>query len=102
VRDESRSRSECRCRLAEPGEFTRRAFLNGRLDLVQAEAVIDLIRARSDRAASMATEQLEGHLSIVVAKCYDALVSVCADLEAGLDFDEDEVPEVLSLTCGKA
>jgi len=84
-------------RLAEPGEFTRRAFLNGRLDLVQAEAVIDLIRARSDRAASMAVEQLEGRLSSVCAMCYDKAVSVCADLEAGLDFDEDEVPEILSV-----
>ena len=50
-------------RLAEPGEFTKRAFLNGRLDLTQAEAVMDLIRAKSDRAHTAAVHELEGHLS---------------------------------------
>lgn len=88
-------------RLAEPGEFTQRAFLNGRIDLVQAEAVLDLIRARSDRAASAALEQLEGSLSRLFEDTYNSLVAVNADLEATLDFSEDDdvsptvIPDVL-------
>ncbi|MFU8781126.1 MAG: tRNA uridine-5-carboxymethylaminomethyl(34) synthesis GTPase MnmE [Kiritimatiellia bacterium] len=79
-------------RPAGPGEFTRRAFLSGRIDLLQAEAVMDLISARSQRAADAAIEQLEGHLSQSFEKIYDALIAVAADLEAQLDFDEDELP----------
>lgn len=77
-------------RLAKPGEFTKRAFLNGRIDLVQAEAVLDLIRAQSDRSATAAVEQLEGRLSCSFNNIYDNMVRVCADLEAGLDFSEDD------------
>ena len=80
-------------RHAEPGEFTRRAFLSGRIDLLQAEAVMDLIRARSDRAAHAAMEQLEGALSRSVTAVYDCLLQVAGDLEATLDFGEDELPE---------
>ncbi len=80
---------------AGPGEFTRRAFLHGRLDLSQAEAVMDLIRAESDRAASAAAEQLEGSLSRRANTLCDALVSLRADVEATLDFDEDDVPTEL-------
>jgi tRNA modification GTPase len=79
-------------RLADPGEFTRRAFLSGRIDLLQAEAVMDLIRARSDRAATAALEQLEGSLSSVFTKVYDDLIAVAGDLEATLDFGDDELP----------
>jgi len=79
-------------RSADPGEFTRRAFLNGRLDLLQAEAVLDLIRARSDRAATMASDQLNGSLSSLFNDIYDNLVSSAADLESSLDFSEDELP----------
>lgn len=78
-------------RPAEPGEFTRRAFLSGRVDLVQAEAVMDLISAQSDRAASSALEQLEGRLSNLLSMLYDNLISICSDLEASLDFSEDEI-----------
>lgn len=77
---------------AEPGEFTKRAFLNGRIDLLQAEAVADLIRARSQRAAFAALEQLEGHLSSEFANTYDSILHVAAGLEATLDFPEDELP----------
>jgi tRNA modification GTPase len=80
-------------RPAEPGEFTRRAFLNGKMDLVQAEAVGDLIRARSDRAAVAAYEQLEGRLSNRFNSIYDQVLEVAAELEATLDFPEEEVPE---------
>ena len=82
-------------RLAEPGEFTKRAFLNGRIDLVQAEAVLDLIRAQSDRSAAAAVEQLEGNLSASFNDVYDNIVRVCADLEAVLDFSEDDAPPAL-------
>jgi len=84
---------EAGARSAEPGEFTRRAFLNGRIDLLQAEAVLDLIRARSDRAASAALEQLDGNLSNSCTEVYDILLCAAADLEALLDFPEDEQPE---------
>jgi len=79
-------------RLAEPGEFTRRAFLSGRIDLLQAEAVMDLIRARSDRAAAVAVEQLEGALSESFTNIYDNLLELAGDMEATLDFGEDELP----------
>jgi len=87
---------EAGARLAEPGEFTKRAFLNGRLDLIQAEAVIDLIRAQSDLSARLAMEQLEGNVSYCLRMIYDKTLALCADIEASLDFDEDEVPEILS------
>lgn len=80
-------------RMAEPGEFTRRAFLNGKMDLVQAEAVADLIHAQSDRAAKAALEQLEGRLSEKFNRLYDGLMETAADIETSLDFVEDELPE---------
>ena len=84
---------EAGARPAEPGEFTKRAFLNGRIDLLQAEGICELIRARSDRAASAALEQLEGRLSRRFDALYDALIGVAADLETTLDFAEEELPE---------
>jgi len=80
-------------RMAEPGEFTKRAFLNGRIDLVQAEGIFDLIRARSDRAASAAMEQMEGKLSHQFDATYEAFLEVAANLETTLDFVEDELPD---------
>ncbi|MEI6807188.1 MAG: tRNA uridine-5-carboxymethylaminomethyl(34) synthesis GTPase MnmE, partial [bacterium] len=82
-------------RLAEPGEFTKRAFLNGRIDLVQAEAVLDLIRASSDRAATAAVEQLNGALSDWCATSYANILSLITALEAALDFADDEMPPLL-------
>jgi len=79
-------------RMAEPGEFTKRAFLNGRIDLVQAEGILDLIRARSDRAASAALEQMKGELSSKFNEIYDNFLNVAANLETTLDFVEDELP----------
>ncbi|HEY5653409.1 MAG TPA: tRNA uridine-5-carboxymethylaminomethyl(34) synthesis GTPase MnmE [Pontiella sp.] len=84
---------EAGARMAEPGEFTKRAFLNGRIDLVQAEGIFDLIRARSDRAASAALEQMEGKLSLEFNSIYDAFLEVAANLETTLDFVEDELPD---------
>ncbi|MDT8440185.1 MAG: tRNA uridine-5-carboxymethylaminomethyl(34) synthesis GTPase MnmE [Desulfuromonadales bacterium] len=77
--------------MAAPGEFTRRAFLNGRLDLVQAESVIDLIRARSDQASRNALEQLSGGLSRKIHDLTDRLRGVLVLLEAHIDFPDDEV-----------
>lgn len=81
-------------RMAKPGEFTRRAFVNGRLDLTQAEAVMDLVSARSDRAAQAAREQLAGKLGASIGVCYEELTRVCADVEARLDFEVGELPEL--------
>ena len=92
---------EAGARMAEPGEFTKRAFLNGKMDLVQAEAVADLIHARSDRAAQAALEQLEGGLSGQFNALTDGLVDVAADLETTLDFVEDELPDEVFPTLGK-
>ncbi len=91
----------CGARMAEPGEFTRRAFLNGKMDLVQAEAVADLIHARSDRAARAAFEQLEGSLSGQFNSLYSRLVDIAADLETTLDFAEDELPDEVFPMLGK-
>ena len=92
---------EAGARMAEPGEFTKRAFLNGKMDLVQAEAVADLIHARSDRAAQAALEQLEGSLSKEFNALTDGLIETAADLETTLDFVEDELPEDVFPTLGK-
>jgi tRNA modification GTPase len=82
-------------RPARPGEFTERAFLNGKLDLTQAEAVIDLIRAQTDLALRSATEQLEGRLGEKIAQLREDLISLVANLEAYIDFpDEDIEPDV--------
>jgi len=92
---------EAGARMAEPGEFTKRAFLNGKMDLVQAEAVADLIHARSDRAAQAAFEQLEGSLSGQFNTLTDGLIDIAADLETTLDFVEDELPDEVFPTLGK-
>ena len=78
--------------LAEPGEFTRRAFLNGRLDLAQAEAVADLVAAQSEAEAALAARQLSGRLSEKVEAVHGAVFSALADLEADIDFSEDLEP----------
>jgi len=79
-------------RLAEPGEFTMRAFLNGRLDLTQAEAVRDLIESQTLYQAKVAAQQLEGALSHRLQPIKQELVALIALLEAGIDFAEDDVP----------
>jgi tRNA modification GTPase len=78
-------------RPAEPGEFTKRAFLNGRLDLVQAEAVIDVIRSKTDAALVLAQHQREGLLSRRIAVVRERLLRALALVEAHIDFPEDEV-----------
>ena len=78
-------------RMAEPGEFTRRAFLNGRIDLSQAEAVLDLIRAKTEESRRIALEQLQGGLSKKITELRDSLAQICAQAEAHIDFPEDEI-----------
>lgn len=78
-------------RPAEPGEFTKRAFLNGKIDLTQAEAVLDLIRAKSDRARDIAVKQLAGALSIRFKDLRDRLMSLYANMEAYLDFPDEDL-----------
>ena len=75
--------------MAEPGEFTRRAFINGRLDLTQAEAVADVIESSSDKALNSAMAQLKGGLSKRLNTLHENLLSAQAQLEAAIDFSED-------------
>jgi len=81
-------------RLAEPGEFTKRAFLNGRIDLTQAEAVIDLIRAKSDKAFKVALKQVEGSLSKRIKALRHELVELMAHIEVNIDYPEHDVEEM--------
>jgi len=82
-------------RLAEPGEFTKRAFLNGRIDLSQAEAVMDLIRAKTDRAMNMALGQMEGRLSRLIGKLRQEILETLAHVEVNIDYPEyDDVEEM--------
>jgi tRNA modification GTPase len=91
-------------RLAEPGEFTKRAFLNGRIDLSQAEAVIDLIRSKSERAFQIARKQSEGALSRKIAPLRARLLELLAHVEVNIDYPEHDAPEMTAAeirqTCG--
>lgn len=78
-------------RQAEPGEFTKRAFLNGRIDLSQAEAVLDVINARTELAQKAALEQLEGRLSHTIEDLREGLINLAAHIEAYIDFPEDDI-----------
>lgn len=81
------------CVQAEPGEFTRRAFLNGKMDLAQAEAVADLIHARSQRALEAAHRHLRGELGHTISQLTDQLLQIVAEVEAYLDFPEEDLPD---------
>lgn len=82
-------------RLAEPGEFTKRAFLNGRIDLSQSEAVMDLIRAKTDRAMNVALNQMDGKLSRLIGELRQALLETLAQVEVNIDYPEyDDVEEM--------
>ncbi|MFF1991732.1 tRNA uridine-5-carboxymethylaminomethyl(34) synthesis GTPase MnmE [Bacillus mycoides] len=82
-------------RLAEPGEFTKRAFLNGRIDLSQAEAVMDLIRAKTDRAMNVAINQMEGRLSKLIGHLRQEILETLAHIEVNIDYPEyDDVEEM--------
>lgn len=82
-------------RLAEPGEFTKRAFLNGRVDLSQAEAVMDLIRAKTDKAMGVALNQLDGNLSALIRSLRQEILETLAQVEVNIDYPEyDDVEEL--------
>lgn len=82
-------------RLAEPGEFTKRAFLNGRIDLSQAEAVMDVIRAKTDKAMNVAMKQMDGRLSKLIRKYRQTLLETVAHVEVNIDYPEyDDVEEM--------
>lgn len=84
-------------RLAEPGEFTKRAFLNGRIDLSQAEAVMDVIRAKTDKAMYMAVNQLDGNLSTLIQNLRQDILETLAQVEVNIDYPEyDDVEEMTS------
>ncbi len=85
-------------RLAEPGEFTKRAFLSGRIDLSQAEAVIDIINSKTEAGSKAAVDQLEGRLSQKLAPAREKLVGVIAHIEAAMDYPEYDIEEI---TCRK-
>ena len=78
-------------RMAEPGEFTKRAFLNGRLDLSQAEAVIDVIKAKSDRSFDVAISQLEGSLSKRIEKIRQALLDLLVEVTVNIDYPDEDI-----------
>lgn len=78
-------------RMAEPGEFTKRAFLNGRLDLSQAEAVIDVIKAKSDRSFDVAMSQLEGSLSKRIEKIRQALLDLLVEVTVNIDYPDEDI-----------
>lgn len=82
-------------RLAQPGEFTKRAFLNGKMDLTQAEAVLDIIRSKTDTALRIARRQMDGALSSKIHTVRDGLITLLAQIEASIDFpDEVEEPQI--------
>jgi len=83
-------------RIAEPGEFTKRAFLNGRIDLSQAEAVIDIIRAKTELSAKSALEQSNGKISREIKELRHGLLEIIASIEATVDYPEDDLEEVTS------
>lgn len=83
--------------LAEPGEFTKRAFLNGRIDLTQAEAVIDVINSKTEKEAKSSMNQLEGNLSKRIKEIRDDLISGMADIDVSIDYPEYDIEEVINL-----
>ena len=82
---------KCGARHAEPGEFTKRAFLNGRLDLAQAEGVLDLIHARTEKGMGLAVDQVRGELSKWVGELREELIDILVQVEAAIDFPEEEL-----------
>ncbi len=96
VRDVLTALSALSLRAAEPGEFTRRAFLNGKLDLAQAEAVMDLIQSSAQRAARAALDQMQGRLSREISAVEDALTDVLAGVSASIDYPDELEEDVFS------
>ncbi len=85
------------CRLAEPGEFTKRAFLNGRIDLIEAEGVMDLISSKTDKSRSLALSQMTGNVSSMIHSLRKSLADVIANIEVNIDYPEYEDIEVVTI-----
>lgn len=85
---------DCGARMAEPGEFTKRAFLNGRLDLSQAEAVIDVIKAKTDKSFDVAMEQLEGYFSQRIKEIRASLLDILVRLAVNIDYPDEDIEEI--------
>ncbi|HEY4032119.1 MAG TPA: tRNA uridine-5-carboxymethylaminomethyl(34) synthesis GTPase MnmE [Caulobacteraceae bacterium] len=96
----SRALADMNLRLAEPGEFSRRAFQNGKLDLTQAEAIADLVDAETDAQRRQALGQLEGELSVRYGLWRERLIQALARLEAAVDFPDEDLPETLQADVG--
>ena len=79
--------------LAEPGEFTKRAFLNGRIDLSQAEAIIDIINSKTEKEMQVAQRQLKGRLSNKIEDIRKDILNIMADIEASIDYPEYDIEE---------
>ena len=88
-------------RLAEPGEFTRRAFLNGKLDLTQAEAIADLAAAETEAQRRQALRQLDGALGALYRGWSERLLRLLAHLEAAIDFPDEDLPPEIEARCGR-
>lgn len=84
------------CRLAEPGEFTKRAFLNGRIDLIEAEGIMDIINAKTKQAADLAINQINGKVSDLIRNLREKLVSILATIEVNIDYPEYDDVEILT------
>ena len=85
------------CRLAEPGEFTKRAFMNGRIDLIEAEAVMDLINAKTEKAMSLAVNQVTGDVSSLISNLRKEISKTLANIEVNIDYPEYEDIEVMTV-----
>ena len=85
------------CRLAEPGEFTKRAFMNGRIDLIEAEAVMDLINAKTEKAMSLAVNQVSGDVSSLISNLRKEISMTLANIEVNIDYPEYEDIEVMTV-----
>lgn len=90
------------CRLAEPGEFTKRAFLNGRIDLIEAEGVMDLISAKTDKARNLAINQVSGSVSSMIKDLRQQIVNTIANIEVNIDYPEYEDIEVVTIDMVKS
>lgn len=86
------------CRLAEPGEFTKRAFLNGRIDLVQAEGIMDLISSKTDKMRQLAISQVDGNVSKMIKKLRQQIIEILANIEVNIDYPEYEDIEEITNT----
>lgn len=85
------------CRLAEPGEFTKRAFLNGRIDLIEAEGVMDLINAKTEKSRNLAINQVSGSVSKLIKDLRNELISTLANIEVNIDYPEYDDIEVMTI-----